>query len=646
MATAATTATIGGSTTRDTTRVTRLHEKIELGHIGERLTAYIDRVKELGDKRPQLETLLQTTRLLEEEISSLKETYEVEIAEARRLVDETANENARLQLETSRSQKLSRELQQRLSDEISLRRRAEGNRTLVERALEHKEHQLQEAIRDQEPPKRALAIVSRERDELEMALISSKEALEREALLRAEAQNDLETKREEFGFRVKVLQQELDTKAARIDQLEDLLVLKEEQLNREHRDALDAALAEARIKTEEELNRYRFESEAILKTRIDELTLKHESDVARLHQITDENLELTAEVELLKERNKSFDERVIELEKTVSSIDRALEQEKVQRNADNTENELRIENLRATLYQKETDYQELMDLHIPLDQEIKRLRRLIEDEEKRLGLKIYNMTSRSQQSETRIGRPATAPGVLTASLLKSARTGTAYIDGRQEQKQKEQQEQQETLSFWSSHVVDETSSYSTNQIKVWDVDRRGNFVKLLNTSNQAQSLGGYNIRQTSSGNQLVAVYKFPQRFIMQPGATVTIWSAKSRALHNPPSDLLWTDQASWATGLGTNTTLHNMYGQAVAGLNTNRQQKDAAFPKIPEADSRERSGIFRSLKKEHSANLPFDMPKSRQRRSRQERTDASFSSRNHQAHFTGSRFVQHQLSTK
>ena len=154
MATAATTATIGGSTTRDTTRVTRLHEKIELGHIGERLTAYIDRVKELGDKRPQLETLLQTTRLLEEEISSLKETYEVEIAEARRLVDETANENARLQLETSRSQKLSRELQQRLSDEISLRRRAEGNRTLVERALEHKEHQLQEAIRDQEPPKR------------------------------------------------------------------------------------------------------------------------------------------------------------------------------------------------------------------------------------------------------------------------------------------------------------------------------------------------------------------------------------------------------------------------------------------------------------------------------------------------------------
>ena len=25
---------------------------------------------------------------------------------------------------------------------------------------------------------------------------------------------------------------------------------------------------------------------------------------------------------------------------------------------------------------------------------------------------------------------------------------------------------------------------STNQIKVWDVDRRGNFVKLLNTSNQ------------------------------------------------------------------------------------------------------------------------------------------------------------------
>ena len=79
-------------------------------------------------------------------------------------------------------------------------------------------------------------------------------------------------------------------------------------------------------------------------------------------------MELTAEVELLKERNKSFDERVekrccrlksfilhsqvIELEKTVSSIDRALEQEKVQRNADNTENELRIENLRATLYQK------------------------------------------------------------------------------------------------------------------------------------------------------------------------------------------------------------------------------------------------------------------------------------------------------
>lgn len=84
-------------------RMSRLQEKEELRRLNDRLAAYIDRMRGL-----ELDSSVLQVRAAEQEemwsreISSVKAIYEAELSDARRALDDTARERAKLQIELSK----------------------------------------------------------------------------------------------------------------------------------------------------------------------------------------------------------------------------------------------------------------------------------------------------------------------------------------------------------------------------------------------------------------------------------------------------------------------------------------------------------------------------------------------------------------
>ena len=79
-------------------------EKVELQNLNDRLAAYIDRVRHLESENNRLSLQIHTTQdTISREVTSVRSSYEKELADTRALLDETAKEKARLQLDAGRS---------------------------------------------------------------------------------------------------------------------------------------------------------------------------------------------------------------------------------------------------------------------------------------------------------------------------------------------------------------------------------------------------------------------------------------------------------------------------------------------------------------------------------------------------------------
>ncbi|KAK8771806.1 hypothetical protein V5799_024950 [Amblyomma americanum] len=95
----------GSSSTLSQSRRTRIQEKNELANLNDRLAAYIDRVRELeSENRRLVQQVEKRHETRASEVSSVKDLYERELADARRTIDFAANEKAQLQLEVDRWQ--------------------------------------------------------------------------------------------------------------------------------------------------------------------------------------------------------------------------------------------------------------------------------------------------------------------------------------------------------------------------------------------------------------------------------------------------------------------------------------------------------------------------------------------------------------
>uniref|UniRef100_A0A8C6G1P9 Lamin tail domain containing 1 n=1 Tax=Moschus moschiferus TaxID=68415 RepID=A0A8C6G1P9_MOSMO len=112
--------------------------------------------------------------------------------------------------------------------------------------------------------------------------------------------------------------------------------------------------------------------------------------------------------------------------------------------------------------------------------------------------------------------------------------------------------------------VGQSRSSAIGDIKIAEVNVKGLFVKLINSSPDKElEIGNHTLQQNVNG-QTVSLYRFPPRIIMQANSTVTVWTAASEVKHQSPSDFLWKEQDRFYTGPNCTTILCKPNGEAVA----------------------------------------------------------------------------------
>ncbi|XP_036703944.1 lamin-B2 isoform X3 [Balaenoptera musculus] len=541
----------GPATPLSPTRLSRLQEKEELRELNDRLAHYIDRVRalELENDRLQLK-ISEREEVTTREVSGIKTLYEAEVADARRVLDETARDRARLQIEIGK-------LRADLEEANKSAKKREGELTVAQgrvRDLESVFHQSEAELAAALSDKRAL-----ENDVVELRAqlakaedghAVAKKQLEKETLMRVDLENRCQSLQEELAFRKDVFEEEVRETRRRHEQR---LVEVDSSRQQEYDFKMAQALEELRAQHDEQVRLYRLELEQTYQAKLDNAKLISDQNDKAASAAREELKEARMRVESLsyqlsglQKQANAAEDRIRELEETVAG-----ERDKFRKMLDAKEREMT--EMRDVMQQQLAEYQELLDVKLALDMEISAYRKLLEGEEERLKLS-----------------PSPSSRITISRATSSSSGSSVSVSGRLGRSKRKRLEVQEPLGTGSSGTGSGSSGSSSfrlaqqasasGSISIEEIDLEGKFVQLKNSSDKDQSLGNWRIkRQILEGEEIA--YKFTPKYVLRAGQTVTVWAAGAGVAHSPPSTLVWKSQNSWGTGESFRTVVVNADGE-------------------------------------------------------------------------------------
>uniref|UniRef100_A0A182JST4 LTD domain-containing protein n=1 Tax=Anopheles christyi TaxID=43041 RepID=A0A182JST4_9DIPT len=324
-------------------RRSRLHEKNSLMNLNDRLACYIERVRYLEQENSRLSLELTTFQeTAAREVSGLKSIYEHELADARKLLDETAREKAKVEIDAKRyweeNDQLRTKLNRRTKELSELEKEARANEsrcielTANYNTISSERKKLQDELRE----------ADKEADKLRRTFEKMRKDYEHETLVRVDMENNIQSLREELTFKEQVHSQELsESKLRRQSEISEI----DGFLMEQYETKLQQTLQELRDQYEQQLRLNRGEISDLFEGRIRAL-----------------------EERLMHERTR-YDE----------------EKAKLDQELDRMRNEMAVQL---------KDYQDLMDIKISLDMEIAAYDKLLSSEETRLNI-TPNVTSTS-----------------------------------------------------------------------------------------------------------------------------------------------------------------------------------------------------------------------------------------------------------
>uniref|UniRef100_A0A667I1B2 Lamin A/C n=1 Tax=Lynx canadensis TaxID=61383 RepID=A0A667I1B2_LYNCA len=198
------------STPLSPTRITRLQEKEDLQELNDRLAVYIDRVRSLETENAGLRLrITESEEVVSREVSGIKAAYEAELGDARKTLDSVAKERARLQLELSKVREEFKELKARNTKKEGDLMAAQARLKDLEALLNSKEAALSTALSEKRTLEGELHDLRGQVAKLEAALGEAKKQLQDEMPAAGDAENRLQTLKEELDFQKNSYSEEL-----------------------------------------------------------------------------------------------------------------------------------------------------------------------------------------------------------------------------------------------------------------------------------------------------------------------------------------------------------------------------------------------------------------------------------------------------
>ncbi|XP_030076169.1 lamin-B2 isoform X1 [Microcaecilia unicolor] len=496
------------------------------------------------------------------EVTGIKVLYEAELADARRVLDETARERAKLQIELGKFRVDLDEVNKNYKKKDAELNTAQARLKDLEALFHRSESELSTALNDKHSLEGEVADLQAQLAKAEDAHAVAKKQLEKETLARVDLENRCQSLQEELEFRKNIFEEESRETRKRHERR---LVEVDTGRQYEYDSKLAQALEELRNQHDEQVKMYKTELEQTYQAKLNnaKLTSDHNDKAAsaareELKEARMRIESLSYQLSGLQKQASAAEDRIRELEEMM-----AIERNKYHKMLDAKEKEMA--EMRDQMQQQLNEYQELLDVKLALDMEISAYRKLLEGEEERLKL------SPSPSSRVTVSR---------ATSSSSSSSSSAVYASRAKRKRVEMEEHSgsgdDVTGFGSSNSGfsgtggSSSSSYHLSQqasasgsITVEEIDLEGKYVQLKNNSNKDQSLGNWRLkRQIGEGDEIA--YKFTPKYVLKAGQTVKIYAADAGVAHSPPSVLVWKNQSSWGTGSSIRTYLVNADGEEVA----------------------------------------------------------------------------------